>query len=789
MYRSRKYIISMQLSSRLRTSTPQNTMLLLRVVSIVIAAVACTSAKVPLAVHVIFPYPSDDPFLHPSWSDGPQLFTAASLAAEHINSDPSLLRDYELRLVEGDGGCDITTKAAEAVVSAIADTNRVVAVIGPGCSESTLLATPITSRQEVALINVHTAGSPVLANSTLYPFGISILGTTIGFLNATIALMEKVNWNRVAVFYEETRPYFATTYQFLLQRFKEMEKNNFELALQTVVSDTHIPLETIRSEEIRIVYVLTGPDLASKIMCLADHMGLVSPNIQWLFFGRDFSEFRRHVSFNYGSTNYTCMEERMRKALMMNLFMNFKLIPFEQDFDRMTIAGITYNEFKDMYNERLMKSGYEMNIWGPIAYDAVWSLALCLNNTVNKINLTDYGPGQWKSSKLIRECFNTLNFTGVSGDILFDPQTGFIDRTVDIYQTLNGSAVYYGAYYTDRMLTKLKSLQVIPDSYQNKILQFWDIAAVFLFLAVSFCLLIITSHVLTIAYGSYHSIKASSPKITHFIFVGCYMLTVGTVLYTASFGVGSMQAHGWICQLSFGFFYPIGFTLIFASVLVRTWRLYRIFIHYLDPGIFINDKFLITVICCMVGVNILIGIVWSAIDPFVGAYICVRITEDSDGLLVNEVIVTCNTKNNFLWAPLVFGYMFVEVIPVFVLALLTRSIRSKDFSTKRVRVYVYLISMGFLFFMPVYYIITTGIDYGNTELLVIVNYISLFLLVLYFLASSLFVLFIPPLIPLFKDKLPGFKGKYEMLKRAKRLISFPGVITLTKSETVTSSTQ
>ena len=39
----------------------------------------------------------------------------------------------------------------------------------------------------------------------------------------------------------------------------------------------------------------------------------------------------------------------------------------------------------------------------------------------------------------------------------------------------------------------------------------------------------------------------------------------------------------------------------------------------------------------MVGVNILIGIVWSAIDPFVGAYICVRITEDSDGLLVNEV--------------------------------------------------------------------------------------------------------------------------------------------------------
>ena len=597
------------------------------------------------------------------------------------------------------------------------------------------------------------------------------------------------------MFYEETRPYFATTYQFLLQRFKEIENNNFELALHRAVSDTHIPLETIRSEEIRIVYVLTGPEMASKIMCLADHMGLVSPNIQWLFFGRDFSEFRRHfsefrrhVSFNYGSTNYTCMEERMRKALLMNLFMNFKLIPFERDFDRMTIAGITYNEFKDMYNERLMKSGYEMNIWGPIAYDAVWSLALCLNNTVDKINLTDYGPGQWKSSKLIRECFNTLHFTGVSGDILFDPQTGFIDRTVDIYQTF---ALYYGAYYTDRMLTKLKSLQVIPDSYQNKILQFWDISAVFLFLAVSFCLLIITSHVLTIAYGSYHSIKASSPKITHFIFVGCYMLTVGTVLYSLSIGTGvgsfnNLQVDGWICQISFGYFFPIGFTLIFASVLVRTWRLYRIFIHYLDPGIFINEKFLITVICCMVGVDVLIGVVWSAIDPLVGEFVTVEFTEDSDGLLVKEVFVSCTSDYYYFWLALVFGYRFVEVIPVFVLALLTRSIRSKDFSTKRVRVYVYLISMGFLIIVPVYFI--SGGGNRNSELLLIVNYVSLCLLLVYFLAFSLFVLFIPPLVPLFKDKLPGFKGKYEMLKRAKRRISFPGVITLTKSETVTSST-
>ena len=733
-------------------------------------SVACCTplaAQVPLTVHVIFPYPNDDPLLHPSWYDGPQLFIAASLAAEHINSDPSLLRDYELRLVEGDGGCDITTKAAEAVVSALTDTNRVVGVIGPGCSASTLLATPVLSRQEVALINVHTAGSPLLANSSLYPFGISVSGSTTLFVNTTLALMEMVNWTRVAVFYEETRPFFSTTYEYLLQRIDEMgDSSQLKVPIHSAVLDTHLPLEMIRDEEIRIVYVLTGPSLASKIMCLADHMGLVSPNIQWLFFGRDVQDFQA-VSFIYNSINYTCSDERMTEALEKNLVMNFRL---RGDLNVSTVAHITYSEFDTTYTEAVKESGNvnTTSVWGPSVYDAVWSLALCLNNT--PIDLTQYGPGQYSSTKKVRECFDTLNFTGVSGEISYFPQIGFIDRQVDVYQVYGGNATL-GAYYRHGELKMIQNqLKVIDDAYVVRVVQFKPLSVFFTFVTVVLFLLIITCHVLTIVYRNYHSVKATSPKIAHFAYIGCYVLAVGTVINILGYGYGStshLEFDAWLCQICFGFLFPMGSSFIFGSILVRTWRIYRIFIHYLDPGKLISNKVLYTFISLLVGTNCVVAIIWTGADRFRAKIVHLSFTEDGgSGEQVDESYLECTCDFYFLWLGLVYGYVALEVIFLLMLSLLTRSVRQRDFTTKMIRVFVYLISLLFLIIPPIFYI--TGVNRTN-RVWVGVNAFTFCLFPTSFLSVSLFVLFIPPLVPLLKNKVPC--KKYEVLIRKRQSLS------------------
>ena len=703
----------------------------------------CTAlAKIQLTIHVIFPYPNDDPLLHPSWYDGPQLFTAASLAAEHINSDPSLLRDYELRLVEGDGGCDITTKAAEAVVSALTDTNRVVGVIGPGCSASTLLATPVTSRQEVALINVHTAGSPLLANSNLYPFGISIYGSTVSFVNTTLALMELANWTRVAVFYEEARPYFSTTYDLLSQRVRQMENNSLDLAIQTAVSNLHLPLQTIVEEKVRIVYVLAGPDLSSKIMCMAHNMSLTNPNQQWVFFGRDLSDFKRRVSFVYKSTNYTCSEETMLKAMERNMIINFKLTPFKEEFGMQTVAGITYNQFNDVYEKRLQESGYDMNIWGTLAYDAVWSLALCLNSTEH---LSDYCHGQYNITKLIRECFNALNFSGVSGDIQFDPQTGFADRAVDVHQVINGSDIY-SAYFKQNCLKNLTQLTVLNDTVEFEIeeVKLYTIDIAFVIVTALLLLLIVICHILTVVYRKHPSVKAASPNIAHFTYTGCYLLVSSMLYYVISiiFIDARYEPDAWHCRVSFSFFFPIGLTLILGSVLVRTWRLYRIFFHTFQPGNNLSDDSLIAIIFFMVGIDVAIAIMWMWLDPLHEEDLSFE-----NGIKI-EVYVICDSDWYSLWFGVIFVYKFIEVLPVLVLSMMTHSIRDKEFSTKQVGAYVFITSLMILIMAPLYCISSFV---RNDKVWLTLNTVLLCLLLSLILLFSLAMLFVRPLLPVFKE--------------------------------------
>ena len=731
-----------------------------RCMLLLVSAILCfasSSAKVALTVHVIFPYPNEDPLLHPSWYDGPQLFTAASLAAEHINSDPSLLRDYELRLVEGDGGCDITTKAAEAVVSALTDTNRVVGVIGPGCSASTLLATPVTSRQEVALINVHTAGSPLLTNSNLYPFGISIYGSTVSFVNTTLALMELANWTRVAVFYEEARPYFSTTYDLLSQRVRQMENSTLELAIQTAVSNLHLPLQTIVEEKVRIVYVLAGPDLSSKIMCMAHDMSLTNPNQQWVFFGRGLSDFKRRVSFVYKSTNYTCSEETMLKAMEKNIIVNFKLTPFEEEFGMQTVAGITYNQFNDMYEKRLQETGYDMNIWGTLAYDAVWSLALCLNSTEH---LSDYCHGQYNITKLIRECFNALNFSGVSGDIQFDPQTGFADRAVDVHQVINGSDIY-SAYFRQLYLRSLKDLLVIKDGTEITIQQrrFRGMSIAFMTTSAVILLVIIICHILTIFYRKHPSVKAASPNITHFAYAGCYLLAIGMLYYASSIGyiTEGSESGNWHCRISFGLFFPIGLTFIFGSILVRTWRLYRIFVHSFKSGNNLSDDVLIGVICFLPLIDLANFILWVWLDPLEVSTILVDTTVNDDtGMTIETVYVVCDSDWYSVWFGVIFVYKFIEVFPVLFLSMMTHSIRDKEFSTKQVGAFVFTSSLMILITAPLY--IVSALN-RNDIVWLTVNILLLCLLITIFLLLSLVMLFLRPIVPIFRELL--YRGEID----------------------------
>ena len=155
-------------------------------------------------------------------------------------------------------------------------------------------------------------------------------------------------------------------------------------------------------------------------------------------------------------------------------------------------------------------------------------------------------------------------------------------------------------------------------------------------------------HIFTILYYDSKFVKASSPKLMQLAFIGAYIQILAMFLNSAFFARDlSPLIGGIICQTVWTWFLPISFTLMMGIITVRAWRLYRIFIHYLKPGNFISNSALLAILLVLVLFDLLIAIIWTAVDPNKFIFLEYMIKKEN----IQDVYLdqSCNSKYNFLW--------------------------------------------------------------------------------------------------------------------------------------------
>ena len=703
----------------------------------------------------IIPYPDPRPSLHPSWDGGPNIVPALRLAAEHINNHSGVLNPYRLELISEDGGCNIVSKAVISFVrSGIGNGRRVVGIIGPGCSSSSLAIAPLIVEDEISLISVHIAGSPLLENRTQYFNSFGCLGSSYGFAEAGFALMKKNNWTNVSALYDQSRIYFYTTF-LAFQRDITTEVPGSRIVFSAAVYDFYFPLEAIKDSLTRIIFIFTGPEFARRIMCLAYHEDMLYPLYQWLLASRTFSEVAgSDVEFNYKEKAYFCSKEVMAQtALNGNLLINYKLIPFNTSAS--TIAGISYGEYLEKYDDKVNEynnnnenpyTNSTYSIWAAPYYDAVWAMALALNNTLG-LNLRNYRYGNSTAIGMIRDQLYETEFEGVSGHVSFNRATGNIERVVDVFQIFNSSDVYV-AYYNAGHIEKFSNARFIDDEIENRLVAISPyLGAFFAILLIMQTALVVVTHVLMFVYRKYSSVRATSPKLNHLIYLGCYLLIVGGLIYSIYKAITYLDGNirGALCHAIWSWIFPVGYTLIFGTIAVRTWRLYRIFTHYLNPGKFISNPALLAFVLILIGVDIVIGIVWTSIDPLE-----LRITPriiTVDGVRKWFLDRSCFCDYYYYWLGTIMGYRLLLLIAVIILSLLTRSIHNKNFATSSLRVFVYLLGGVFTFGVVLYYF------FLSLNVSVYADYVILCVLLNAIICMVLVLVFFPPILPLLKEKL------------------------------------
>ncbi len=626
----------------------------------------------------------------------------------------------------------------------------VIGVIDPGCSSSTLA---LLSRKEVSLVTLHGGGSPALSNRIKFPYALGSLGSNERFARFAVKLMQKSNWSRIGVLFDESDTSNLMIINTLLKEAIILSNEGF----LSSVSETYLPLTDITEIYLRVIFLFTPVAITQRVLCLAQHRGMVYDKYQWIVVGNTFNEVAQDITFSYDHKEYNCSEEDMKTIALNGVyFLKYRLSSLNES-TASTYSRYSFAKYDQRLRDRIENYNSQKSMAFNISYssrttyfyDSLWAWAVVLDRLTKKhssLNLTSQKYGNTTLSDMIVDEFYSLDFSGVSGRIKFNNTSGFLTRMISLFQVIDGKPMLI-AHYDGESFTKVGPFVSIPDRFEDKVSTVNDgIIPVFLIFATMELIAVVFLHVMTIKYRSHPSVKASSILLSQLIYLGCYLNLLNLFFII-------IQSHSQIDgpsteilqNLITPWLHPITFTLMVGTVGARTFRLYRIFGPF-GMQKFLTNTNLIIFVFFLVFIDVIVGTLWTAIDPLKLYVIYLR--TDAGRIVVRR----WRSTHNAVWYALAYVYNGLIFLSVVVLALLTRSINSKFFSTKAVRVSSYLAGIVYTLgnAIQLLYALNPAKNY-NKDTLVRIPFIITF--ILYSILIFLFILLVslPPLIPIFRE--------------------------------------
>lgn len=680
----------------------------------------------------LLPYPdcSLPEYFQPSYTEGEALYTAALLATELINNETDLLGSYQLKLLQGFSGCHFFFRTMESFVEHVFCSGSpsqncklpVVGVIGPACSRSTLSLANFTNHREVALINVHISAISEINDRTLFPYSFGMLDSAATTAKVMVSLLLLNSWTNVSVFYDDSRLYYTS----LMEEFnREIESAEMASAFVVGISNSNLaPINAI-VRKYRIIFLLVDNELLNEALCRAYYNKYAFPTYQFVIV-TDSLEFTATRDCNQNQT----AEIASGAVLLENQVAR-------RDEEVSTESGISLSTFQHLYTERL--GDQAASSFAPSIFDAVWSFAKALNASADHIDLSTYRQGQQNATDIIEEQFQELEFEGLSGRIEFNESTGRINQNVNLFVIRDANRTFSGYYSIhNESLVGISQDIFISDQFELvAVTPPKPLVYVMMVIILIALTLAVSLNIITCVFRERKSIKASSIKVNQVIYFGCYVLILSLIFAVVNQGFTNMIPWSVFCTLEqlIDFSFSIGLTLIFAGICARIWRLYRIFIHFNDPGRLISDPALYMQVLLILSINICFILPPFFVDQYV-----LKKTRSGGETTVIEVCLRCERKYFILWFLMGLAVSSALLSAIFVFGCLTRKIPQKNFKTKCIMYQSYILT-GLVPLLLGLYLISS---YQNCSVTLHFTTFCVMLLTLVFIPCM--ALFLPPIL-------------------------------------------
>ncbi|XP_026137935.1 gamma-aminobutyric acid type B receptor subunit 1 [Carassius auratus] len=651
------------------------------------------------------------------WPGGQACLPAAQMALDLVNNRTDILPDYELELIYYDSMCD--PGEATKLLYDLLYTEPIKIVLMPGCSSvSTLVAE--AARMWNLIVFSYGSSSPALSNRQRFPTFFRTHPSATLHNPTRVRLFQKWGWTKIATI-QQTTEVFTSTLDDLEERVKEA---GIEISVrQSFLTDPAVAVKNLKRQDARIIVGLFYETEARKVFCEVFKEKLYGKKYVWFLIGWYADNW-----FKIKDPAINCTVENMTEAVEGHVTTEIVMLNPE------TVRGasnLTSQEFLAQLMSRLggknpeETGGFQE---APLAYDAMWALALALNRTVAPLRakgwaLEDFNYNNKEITAEIYRALNTSSFEGVSGHVVFDAQGSRMAWTL-IEQLQGGSYKKIGYYDSTKgnlsWYGNDKWIGLGPPADQTKVIEEFRYLSQKLFVSVSvFAGLGILLGIVCLSFNIYNSsiryIQNSQPYLNNMTAVGC-VLALAAVFPLGIDGLHIQRSQfPVVCQFRL-WLLGLGFSLAYGSMFTKIWWVHTVFTKkdekkekrkHLEPW-----KLYATV-AVLLAIDVLSLLIWQIMDPLhitVEKFTKEAPKEDLD-VLIQPLLEHCSSEKMNTWLGVVYGYKGLLLLLGIFLAYETKSISTEKINDHRaVGMAIYNVSVLCMITAPVTMILSSQQD-------------------------------------------------------------------------------
>ncbi|XP_020282337.1 gamma-aminobutyric acid type B receptor subunit 1 isoform X5 [Pseudomyrmex gracilis] len=658
------------------------------------------------------------------WQGGQACMPAAHLALEDVNREKNLLRGYRLYLHSNDSECEPGLGAS--VMYNLLYFSPYKLMLLAGCS------TVCTTVAEAAkmwnlVVLCYGASSPALSDRNRFPTLFRTHPSATVHNPTRIKLLQKFGWSRVAIL-QQAEEVFISTVEDLEARCKEA---GIEIVTrQSFLSDPTDAVKNLRRQDARIIVGLFYVVAARRVLCELYQQNLYGKTYVWFFIGWYEDDW---FEINLEKENIPCTKEQMRMAAEGHL--TTEALMWNQNNDT-TISGMTAEDFRKRLNKLLKDDGYDIDNnrypegyqEAPLAYDAVWSVALAFNRTMERLgkmgkSLKNFTYDNKEIADEIYAAVNSTQFLGVSGHVAFSSQGDRIALT-QIEQVIDGKYVKLGYYDTqsDNLTWRNVERWIGGKVPQDRTIIRIVLRTVSLPLFISMAALSILGILIAIGliiFNVYNRhrrvIYSSHPTANTIMLVGI----IGCFFAVLCIGIDGRFVTPWqfliICQAR-AWAMSTGFTLAFGAMFSKVWRVHRLSTKAkAEQGKKkIEPCKLYLMLSGLLSVDIILLVTWQVVDPLkrkIETFSLEAPPYGDEDAMIKPELEHCESEHNNVWFGLLYGYKGLVLAFGLFLSYETRSIKIKLINDSRyVGMSIYNIVVLCLITVPVVTVISSQQD-------------------------------------------------------------------------------